>query len=351
MEKPALSRAQVISVVEGRSIAPRVPMLINYWVTYPERFGDRQPQLFQTLGRYPMDAQIMCLAMPEIYEAPPDDPSYRWFQMDDPYKDGSVAYDERIVMPDWDHLDDVIAGFPAPSYRGLCKHNEPADGRYRLAILWTGLFERLWFWRGMVNALTDYYLYPEQVHRLYRAWTDFYLKVFERARLEMHVDGIMISDDLGTQTGPFFSPEIFDRFFAPYYRELIDGAHRLGLHIWFHACGCIDEHLPRLVDLGLDVIHPIQKYAMSYEKTARDLGGRLCFWAGIDVQQVIPWGTPQDVRAEVRYLIDTFWRPEGRLLLGASNVIGGDCSIPNLEALLDEAYEYGTRVVSRTGRG
>jgi uroporphyrinogen decarboxylase len=101
--------------------------------------------------------------------------------------------------------------------------------------------------------------------------------------------------------------------------------------------------------MGLDVIHPIQKHAMSYDATARTFGGRLAFWAGLDVQRVIPWGTTADVRSEVRSVIDTFERREGRLLLGAGNAIHEDCPLANLEALLDEAYQYGTEVV-RTNR-
>jgi len=153
---------------------------------------------------------------------------------------------------------------------------------------------------------------------------------------------VFVSDDLGTQTGPFFSPDVFRTFFKPYYKELIDRAHELGMHFWLHACGNIERLLPDLVEIGLDVLHPIQKYAMDERRIADTYGKDLCIWAGFDVQRIIPYGTPEEVRAEVRYLIDTYDRPDGRFLLTAGNAITPDCPVGSLHALLDEAFAYGT---------
>ena len=318
-------------------------MLIHFWVLNPHNFGDREEALHRILGRYPMDAQVIQLRLPHVYDAPDDDPEYRWVNRADPYQDGTVPIDQRIAVPDWAQLDAILAEFPNPHHGQLFANDRPADGRYRLGYWWYCLFERHWSWRGMTNALTDYYAEPESVHRMFRALTDFYLVVLERARHEIGLDGIMISDDLGTQTAPFFSPTIFSSFFRPYYAEIITRAHALGMHVWLHACGCIEPFLPVFIELGLDVIHPIQKHTMDYATIAERYGSRIAIWAGLDVQQVIPWGTPDDVRREVRRLIDTFDRPEGRLLLAAGNAINEDCPLPSLEAFLDEAYVYGLR--------
>ena len=320
-------------------------MLIHFWVLNPDVFEERKPALFDILGRYPQDAQIIPINMPDRYVAPVDDPGYRWFPFDDPYRDGNVPLDERIALPNWGQLDAVLRAFPNPYYEGMFKYNMPPDGRYRLGYWWYWLFERHWSWRGMTNALTDYYAQPDDVQRMFRAVTDFYLVAVERAKREIGLDGIMISDDLGTQTGAFFSPAMFERFFAPYYLEVIDRVHALGMHIWLHACGRMNKLLPYFIEMGLDVVHPIQKFAMDYGEAAREFGGQISIWAGLDVQQVIPWGTPEKVRGEVRRLVDTFYRPEGRLLLAAGNALNEDCPLPNLEAFLDEAYNYGIQIV------
>ena len=339
-----LTRDQVTAVIEGRATnaqVPRVPVLIHFWLLSPDEFGDRMPAIRAILERYPMDAQIVPLRMPGLYAGPPGHPSYRWFPWQDPFAGASVALDERVNLASWDQFDRVLTSFPDPLCPWLLQDARPGDGRYRLGYWWYWLFERHWSWRGMVGALTDYVDHPAEVHRLFRALTDFYKVILERGRREGGLDGVMISDDLGTQKAPFFSLRIFNTFFRPYYAELIEHAHSLGLHLWLHACGNITPFLPSLVDLGIDVIHPIQKHAMDYAAVAQRYGDRVSFWAGVDLQQVIPWGTPAEVRAEVRQLIDSFHRPEGRLLLAASNAIHADCSDASLEAMLDEAIRYG----------
>ena len=201
----------------------------------------------------------------------------------------------------------------------------------------------------MTNALTDYYDYPDQVHRLYRALTDFYLGIIERGSKEQNFDGIFVSDDLGTQTQPFFSPEIFHEFFKPYYKELFDKVHELGMHFWLHTCGDVEEFIPDWIEIGLDVLHPIQKHTMDERHVAATFGDKITIWAGLDVQQVIPWGTPEEVRAEVRYLLDTYWRRgEGRLILTAGNGINEDCTLESLEAFFNEAVIYGSKVVEES---
>jgi uroporphyrinogen-III decarboxylase len=206
---------------------------------------------------------------------------------------------------------------------------------------WFLLFERLWSIRGMENALCDFYENGEEIHRLFRALTDFYKTIITRGKNELGLDGIWTSDDIGMQTGPFFSMEIFREFFKPYYKELIDHTHGLGMHFWLHACGNIISFIPELIEIGLDVLHPIQKYTMDERKIAIKFGNDICIWAGMDVQRTIPYGSPEDVRKEVRFLVDAYYRKEGRLMLTAGNGMTADTPFENLKAFLDEALVYG----------
>ena len=346
-----LTREELVRVIEGHGCARRVPMLLHKWI-YPGAFTDPtgRAAVEALLEAYPQDAQFIRWRNVEMYDAPEDDLQYRWMATGKPESTAETAIDAQAPLADWDMLDDMLAAFPRADYPGLFP-DIPADaGRYRVAHWWYTLFERHWSLRGMTNALTDYYIHPNEVHRLFRALTDFYLRIIERARDECGADSIYVTDDLGTQTGPFFSPDVFDTFFAPYYAELIDAAHGRGMHFWLHCCGNIEELLPRLIDLGLDVLHPIQKFAMDETRIARRFGGRLAFWAGFDVQQTIPFGTVDEVRQEVRHLFDTYYRPDGRLLFTMGNGVTGDTPIPSLEALFDEAYTYGTGIVERGKR-
>jgi hypothetical protein len=334
-------------VVAGRGCARRVPVLLHQW-TYPGAFKERAAEVQQILERFPQDAQVIFHRPPEIFVAPPDDPEYRWVNHDAPPATGAEhGLDEQAAIRDWSELDGIVAHFPSPDYPGLFQSNPPPDGRYRMAHWWYGLFERHWSLRGMTNALMDYYTNPEEVHRLFRAYTDFYLRFIERSRDEIGADAIYLTDDLGTQTGLFFSPDLFDLFFKPYYAEIIAKAHALGLQVWLHSCGNIRNLLPSFIALGLDVIHPIQKYAMDEADVAKTFGGQIAIWAGFDVQRIIPYGSPDDVRREVRHLMDTYARQDGRFLITAGNGITPDTPIPSLEALFEEAYSYGAQVVKK----
>ena len=346
-EYEPLTREEMVRVIEGRGCARRIPVLLHQW-TYPRAFADPADRaaVEVLLAAYPQDAQFIRWRNVEMYDAPDDDPQYRWMVTDKSETPATEAIDARAPLADWGMLDGMLAAFPSADYPGLFPSIPPDDGRYRVAHWWFTLFERHWSLRGMTNALTDYYAHPDEVHRLFRALTDFYLRIIERARDECGADAIYVTDDLGTQTGPFFSPAMFEAFFAPYYAEMIGAAHQRGMHFWLHCCGDIEELLPRLIDLGLDVLHPIQKFAMDEMHIARQFGGQIAFWAGFDVQQTIPFGTVGEVRAEVRHLFDTYHRPEGKFLFTLGNGITGDTPIPSLEALFEEAFAYGTDIVN-----
>ena len=93
--------------------------------------------------------------------------------------------------------------------------------------------------------------------------------------------------------------------------------------------------------MGLDVLHPIQKHAMDERITADRYRGKLCFWPALNVQPALPFGTPEDVRAEVRFLIDTYDCPDGGCMITSGNGITADVTIDNLFAFYDETYNYG----------
>lgn len=337
-----LTKEEITSVIEGHGAAHRVPMMYHFWAD-AESFGNHQTRAQDLLNRYPYDVCRVQIEMPEVFEAPTDDPQFRWAFKDSPLDMDHLGIDERVAIDDWKDLDRMLDNFPDPYSPHLFPDNPPNDGRYRLGSWWYLLFERLWSLRGMSNAMMDFYLYPKEIHRLLRRLTDFYLIILERGRKEYGLDGMIVSDDIGTQTGPFFSLEMFEEFFKPYYKELIEKAHSLGMHFWLHSCGNIQPIIPHLIEIGLDVLHPIQKYTMDERQIADVYGDQICIWAGFDVQQIIPFGSPEDVRQEVRFMIDTYYRSDGRLILTSGNGITSDTPIDSFEALLDESYVYGSK--------
>ncbi len=343
-----LSKEEVVKVIEGKGNAERVPILVHFWIS-PDAFEQKE-EVEVILNRYPVDVQMIALNIPSVYDAPEDDPGYRWSYKDAPEK--IRALDSAGVIEDWDEeLQPLLQDFPSPEYPGLIPSVPESDGRYRLVYWWYFFFERFWSIRNMEEALMDFYLYPEAVHALFRKLTDFYKRMLTRAKEELNPDGIFTSDDLGTQTTTFFNPQIFDEFFMPYYKEIIDHIHSLDMHMWLHTCGNIEDLIPRFVELGVDVLHPIQKYTMDEASIAKAYGDKITIWAGFDVQRTIPFGTAEDVRKEVDFLFDTYVRPDGRFMFTLGNGATGDTPLDSLAALLDESFKKAYQVVEVFSNG
>ena len=342
-----LPAAEVAKAVTHRGPS-RVPMMLHFW-TDASRFGERAAEAQAILDRYPSDACSVWPAMPTNCVDPASAafiPGYTWTQAPASPPDQVKAHDANIAITDWSTLDDLLARLPDPNHPAALaslkdKLQTDSGGRYTMLAWWYCLYERIWSLRGMENVLMDFYLNPESVHRLLDALTDFYCALIRRAGRELGLNAIMTSDDIGMQTGPMFSRDIFLQFFKARYARIIKTAHDSNMHFWLHTCGNVKAFLDDFVEIGLDVIHPIQKYTMDERETANKYGGKLCFWAGMDVQQILPRGTPEDVRREVRFMIDTYDRPDGGCIITAGNAITPDVPLENLEALYDETYRYG----------
>ena len=333
-----LPREEVIKAVERRG-PRRVPLVRAKWwgEGLEEQYGDRLARF----DRYPEDVAWVWLA-DWVFDAASWGLS--WY---DPDAGRDKGIDARAVLDDWAKLDEFIAKMPDPAdpkvFEGLAAKADAAraQGRYVLFCFWRLFFERPWGYRGMENLMLDYYLYPEQVHRLHDALCTFYEKLIERAARELKPDGFWTSDDLGNQRQLMVRPETFAEFMQPYYVRIGQACRRAGLHWWLHSCGNNTVALPYLADAGVDVFHPVQKHTMDERAVAAQFGGRMTFLAGLDVQHVLQEGGPADVRAEVRFLIDTFDRPDGGMCIAAGNGIVAGTPYENIDAFLDEAVRYG----------
>lgn len=329
-----LSRAEVIKAVE-RQNPPRIPLIMSKW------WGEGLPELhgnaLKQFDRYPDDA-VMALIVPFRYE-----------QMNLPWEITlSGAADAHCVIDDWSKLDEFIAHLPDPEHDPQFEwaadlaRTAQAHDRYFIFGWWRLFFECPWEIRGMMNLLTDYLKHPAEVHKLYDALCDTYLAYLRRARREFAFDGFWTSDDLGHQKQLFVSPKMFRTFHKPRYEKIGAFLREHHIHWWLHSCGNNFGIMGDLADAGVTVFHPVQKHTMDETLTAQQFGDRLTFLAGFDVQQILINGSTDEVRAEVRHLIDTFDRADGGMCLAAGNGIMPGTPLANIDAFLDEALIYGS---------
>ncbi|MBN1812783.1 MAG: hypothetical protein JXA14_13185 [Anaerolineae bacterium] len=330
-----LSRDEVIKALERKGPA-RIPLVNAKWwgEGLEEQYGER----LQEFDRYPEDVVSLWIEMLDV-----DAMELSW---EIPCEG---AHDSRAAVDSWDKLNEFIEKLPDPEtdpqFEPLIAQAEQAraENRYILFSWWKLFFEKPWGIRGMENLLMDYYLAPENVHRLHEALCDMYCGYLRRAIRELRPDGFWTSDDLGHQTQLFISPETFRTFIKPYYARVGALLKEHGLHWWLHSCGNTTAILGDLAEVGIDVFHPVQKGTMDEVAVAREFGDRLVFLAGIDVQHTLQEKDPAGVRQEARFLIDTFDRPSGGMCIAAGNGIVAGTPFENIEAFLDEAMRYGAQ--------
>ena len=159
-----------------------------------------------------------------------------------------------------------------------------------------------------------------------------------------YIDVVVMADDLGGQTGPLFSPKMYRALIKPYQAEIIATIKRHHpARVFYHSCGGIYPLIGDLIEIGVDLLNPVQVAAKDMGDTARlkrEFGSRITFCGGIDSQQVLPFGTADDVRREVRRRIGDLG-PGGGYVLAAVHAIQPDVPPENVVALYEEALVAG----------
>lgn len=223
--------------------------------------------------------------------------------------------------------------FDYSELRGECRRYEPYALIYGFADVW----QRPALVRGWEGMFLDMMDKPDWVHFLCRKFTDFYIKDYTRAAEASggRIDLFLLISDLGSQNGPLISLDMFREFVAPYLREMIAHIHSLGASVLFHSCGAIHPFIPALINLGVDVLDPIQPIGpeMSPERLKADFGDRLSFHGGIDMQDLLPNGTPRQVKEEVRQYCETF--SGGGYILAPAHLFQPDVPPENILAFYE----------------
>lgn len=198
--------------------------------------------------------------------------------------------------------------------------------------------------RGVGQILLDLALNPEIAEYLFDRIAGFYLE-YARRTFEAAGDGLdifMMGDDFGTQNGLFMSPEMWRDYLMPNFKAMIDLGHRCGYKVAHHSCGSIRPIIPEIIECGLDILNPVQPgvYDMERRELKAQFGDRLTFHGSISIQKTMPFGTPDDVRNEVRERFETLGAGGGFIFCTAHN-IQVDTPIPNVLALIEAYQELG----------
>ncbi len=244
-------------------------------------------------------------------------------------------------LEEWEALKNYH--FPDPYAPGrLYEAKELIEENKEKYLLWFfgfTLFEKLWSLRGFENLLMDPYIYPQRFIYLRDRIMDFDRGITQQF-LTLGFDGVMVGDDLGGQENLLMNPSMWRKYYKPCYREIFDIIHAKGLDVWMHTDGNVTEIIPDLIQIGLDVLNPVQPSAMDIQYLSREFGNDLSFFGGIDVQTFLPKGTPQIVDQEIKHLIETLGRPDGGYIPSPTNALLSDLPLANIKAALIALKKY-----------
>ena len=217
-----------------------------------------------------------------------------------------------------------------------------AGDRYVVITSHFNLIERLHMLHGFERTLEDFYLAPENIHRLLDMILEFKIELIDEAarRFGDRVNGIFLSDDWGTQNSTFVSESIFREFFFDRYKQLFAAIHGHGWHAILHSCGRINAFVPLFIEVGVDVLNMQQPRTYGIREIGESFAGKVCFLTTVDIQATLPKGDPQAVRAEACELVENWSTPEGGFIVfnyGDSEGIGTTDAIA--EVMFREFYE------------
>jgi uroporphyrinogen decarboxylase len=160
------------------------------------------------------------------------------------------------------------------------------------------------------------------------------------------IDGVLLGNDWGSQRDLLMSPATWRELLAPGAKREYDVIHEAGLDVWVHSCGNIRQIIPDLIEMGVDVLNPVQPECMDIFDLKDTFGDRMTFWGGISTQQTLPFGTEEEVEAETRR-IAAYMNRDGGYLLAAAQGIQADVPFENICRLIDTANEMESAHVTK----
>ncbi|MHA1604193.1 MAG: uroporphyrinogen decarboxylase family protein [Candidatus Freyarchaeota archaeon] len=305
------------------------------------------------LNRYGVDFQYLYMSIPKPKMNPDGTvetifklkvkPVGYYMEVYDPPLGGKITFKD-IDSFGWPDPEDPV--FSAKAKKRVLRMRENSDRVIvALASFAEQIFQNYAWIRGFTQMLLDMQRDPE----LFHYFTDTLLSVEEGiiesfySEVGEYIDFAYIAEDMGTQQAPFVSPEQYKEFWKPYHKRMIKHIKQFtGARIMWHCCGAIEPLIPHLIDLGVDVLQVIQPLArgMEPESLKKSYGDKLTFNGGIDVQRLLPKGTPEEIRAECKRVIRILGR-NGGYIFAPSHNIQPDTPPQNVVAMLEAGVEHG----------
>ena len=272
-----------------------------------------------------------------------DGEGHRDFWGIDWVREGGFNQIERFPLANLSREEVLAYRFPGDHMEELLACMQPVLARRRDFFVGCDvspcIFEMYWRLRGMECALLDMAGEPDLARTMFRRCADFAVALSERACSRFALDWLWAGDDVASQGGLMMSPDAWRELIKPELARIfaVGRSHRL----WnaYHCCGALRPIIPDLIEIGLDVLNPLQCNCPGMEplELKREFGGKLAFMGGVDTQGVLPHGSADDVRRATRRLLDGMTGSGGGYILAASHTIPPETPLDNIFVMYDEA--------------
>ncbi len=197
--------------------------------------------------------------------------------------------------------------------------------------------------RGFAIWLKNLYRHPEYAARQMDLITDTAVGIIHRQLDECgpNVDAVLVGDDMGIQTGPMYSPAIYRELVKPRHARMVQAIKEHDVKVIFHSCGAVHDFVGDIIDIGADVLNPVQVSAKDMDPVTlkEEFGDRIAFWGGVDTQRLLPFGTAEEVAAETRRIIDILGKGGG-YVLNSVHCLEPEVPPENIVAMFDVGVEH-----------
>jgi uroporphyrinogen decarboxylase len=313
---------------------PRAP----YSIGFTEQARDMMATYFddEDFGKEPVGDMVSSPVIQVEFGVRDADGTYidefgvKWDRSRDP----DIGMPRPSLTPDT--LDDFV--WPDPRSAGRFKVLESNLARYpdkfQLMALDLSLYERAWALRGLENFLIDMIANPGFAEALLDRILEFNLGIIDEGLSRFpEVDAVYFGDDFGTQRGVVMGESRWCELLRPRLAKQYQRVKEWGRKVFIHSCGAVAELFPHLVEIGIDCFNPFQPEVMDVYALKNQYSGRLAFWGGISTQRLLPFGTGDEVRSEIRKLQEM--AKTGGYIVAPAHAIPGDAKPENVAIILE----------------
>ena len=241
---------------------------------------------------------------------------------------------EQIKFPDLEAMD----------WETVAKRDLADFDREEQALLIftdSGPFERFFQLYGIAETYIAMYEEPELFLEIMDALADFRIRLYDKFAQYFKPDIILTMDDLGSSRGPLMSLDCYRRFIKPFDKRVIKSIHDNDIYVFYHSCGCMEAFIEDLIEIEADVIHPFQGGINDQEKVETEYGDRVVFSGGLKMLAQLESSTEEELRAEMRRVLNLFWKKKN-IILHPRSVVER-----NADILLDEARKFNSEKIKK----